>query len=129
MTNGSKRRGVAERRGRGLELGEAAGRAGGSSEPRNRAGIAGGRRAEAARPGGLRDVTMAMAMVEMCERAGLPLLAAPLLGSLLPGAPQPGPAQPRFVQGQRCPAGYPPGDMGEELGPSPNREGDGATAT
>ena len=72
-------------------------------------------------PGGLRDVTMAVAMVELCERAGLPLLAAPLLGSLLPGAPQPRPAQPRFVQGQRCPAGYPPGDLGEEPGPSPAR--------
>ena len=65
-------------------------------------------------PGGPRDVTMAVAMVELCERAGLPLLAAPLLGSLLPGAPQPGPAQPGSVQGQRCPAGYTSGDLGED---------------
>lgn len=83
------------------------------------AAAGGGRRAQAAGLGGLRDVTMAVAMVELCEGARLPLLAAPLLGSLLPGAPQPGPAQPRFVQGQRCPAGYPPGDLGEEPGPSP----------
>lgn len=74
-------------------------------------------------PGGLRDVTMAVAMVELCERAGMPLLAAPLLGSLLPGAPQPGSAQPRLVQGQRCLAGYPPGDLGEERGPRSGSRG------
>lgn len=74
-------------------------------------------------PGGLRDVTMAVAMVELCEGAGMPLLAAALLGSLLPGAPQPGSAQPRLVQGQRCPAGYPPGDLGEERGPRSGRGG------
>lgn len=67
-------------------------------------------------PGGPRDVTMAVAMVELCERACLPLLATALLGSLLSGAPQPGPAQPGSVQGQRCPAGYSPGNLGEEAG-------------
>uniref|UniRef100_A0A2K6THV3 Autophagy related 2A n=1 Tax=Saimiri boliviensis boliviensis TaxID=39432 RepID=A0A2K6THV3_SAIBB len=59
---------------------------------------------------------MAVAMVKLCERAGLPLLAAPLLRSLLPRATQPGPAQPRSVQGQRCPAGHPPGDLVCERG-------------
>ncbi|PNI93970.1 ATG2A isoform 2 [Pan troglodytes] len=59
---------------------------------------------------------MAVAMVKLCERAGLPLLAAPLLRSLLPRAPQPGPAQPRSVQGQRCPARHPPGNLVCERG-------------
>lgn len=48
MTNGSGRGGVAGHRGRGLELREAAGRTGGSSEQRSRTEIAGWRPEEAA---------------------------------------------------------------------------------
>lgn len=101
-------------RGRGLALREAAGRTRGSSEQRSQTEVAGWRLEEAARPCGSRDVTMAVAMVKLCERACLPLPATALLGSLLSGAPQPRPAQPGSVQGQRCPAGYSPGDLGEE---------------
>lgn len=72
---------------------------------------------------------MAVAMVELCERACVPLLATALLGSLLSGAPQPGPAQPGSVQGQRCPAGHSPGNLGKETQQSRDGAEGGTTAT